>query len=681
MTDAAGTRSFGYDPATLVPVTETLAGLVDAVVTRTYETAGVPGRPEGFQVDAGHPVSWGYEPATGRLASVWWSVDATPDSASYTYLADSDLPDTRTLDGDVVTTYAYEPGRNLLTRVRHEVGATRVAQHDYTYNALGQRASATQSGRAYAEALNARLLGQAWFEAAQNTGSGVELLPDYRGYAYDPIGNRTGADAKDPDTGTLLPTAYTANALNQYTEVAPPLGPPQPLAHDEDGNLASFDAADATWLYTYDADNRLAAVEPQSPTTGDAKLALRYDYLGRRVQKVVSTYTGGLWVETSDTRFVYDGWNLVEERDAAGAVQKTYVWGLDLSHTLQGAGGIGGLLAVIEGPAVRYVLPDANGNVGQLIDAATNAVAAHYEYDPFGNVTYASGVAAEDNPFRFSTKYADGELESPLYYYGYRYYSLELGRWLTRDPIEEQGGINLYGFVGNSPVNDVDPFGLSSRSDIPHRLEYSCNCGWIDWGHARPGPEFRELWNGPNGILSNKGYTSIKTGFMVKYGQMMSFVSGNNKLLTHGVKGSYFVKNGLTRSQQESVALAIFQDITVAFETLQSGLPYSVASSSGFSEEDLTSNLLLFYRVVKGFDESKIRSLCGTVGKDDSLSVWDATGGLGKNKSWKPLDHNCLAGSCSGPPKWPAEFDTVKPASIQSGLWDYWGGGKIRITP
>ncbi len=82
---------------------------------------------------------------------------------------------------------------------------------------------------------------------------------------------------------------------------------------------------------------------------------------------------------------------------------------------------------MIEGPAVRYVLPDANGNVGQLIDAATNAVAAHYEYDPYGNVTYASGVAAEDNPFRFSTKYADDETESPLDYYGYRYYSPELG--------------------------------------------------------------------------------------------------------------------------------------------------------------------------------------------------------------------------------------------------------------
>ncbi len=130
---------------------------------------------------------------------------------------------------------------------------------------------------------------------------------------------------------------------------------------------------------------------------------------------------------------------------------------------------------MIEGPAVRYVLPDANGNVGQFIDAATNAVAAHYEYDPFGNVTYASGVAAEDNPFRFSTKYHDDETN--LVYYGYRYYSPELGRWLTRDPVDELGAKvaryeyddtsdhsliepNPYVFVLNDPLNRVDLFGL-----------------------------------------------------------------------------------------------------------------------------------------------------------------------------------------------------------------------------
>ncbi len=65
------------------------------------------------------------------------------------------------------------------------------------------------------------------------------------------------------------------------------------------------------------------------------------------------------------------------------------------------------------------------------------------------------------NRFRFSTRYFDQE--SQLYYYGYRFYSPELGRWITRDPVEEEGGLNLYGFSQNDPVNKVDPLGLKLR--------------------------------------------------------------------------------------------------------------------------------------------------------------------------------------------------------------------------
>jgi len=70
---------------------------------------------------------------------------------------------------------------------------------------------------------------------------------------------------------------------------------------------------------------------------------------------------------------------------------------------------------------------------------------------------------AEVNPYRFSTKYFDDETE--LYYYGYRYYSPELGRWLIRDPIEERGGINLYGFIGNDAINKWDYLGM--KDDVP----------------------------------------------------------------------------------------------------------------------------------------------------------------------------------------------------------------------
>ena len=85
-------------------------------------------------------------------------------------------------------------------------------------------------------------------------------------------------------------------------------------------------------------------------------------------------------------------------------------------------------------------------------------VVAHREYDPFGNTIVATGPMVNDFSFWFSTKYLDQE--TGLYYYGYRYYSPGMGRWLSRDPIGEFGGLNLYGFVGNRPISRIDPKGL-----------------------------------------------------------------------------------------------------------------------------------------------------------------------------------------------------------------------------
>jgi len=111
---------------------------------------------------------------------------------------------------------------------------------------------------------------------------------------------------------------------------------------------------------------------------------------------------------------------------------------------------------------------DANGNVIVLWDADTAEVAAYYDYDPFGKTVRATGPAAEVSPFRFSTKYQD--VETGFYYYGYRYYSPGMGRWLNRDPIEEQGGLDLYAMVGNDPVNRWDYLGLASVALPPGQL-------------------------------------------------------------------------------------------------------------------------------------------------------------------------------------------------------------------
>src|SRR5260370_28956342 len=105
--------------------------------------------------------------------------------------------------------------------------------------------------------------------------------------------------------------------------------------------------------------------------------------MGRRVQKVVSTWNGSTYASAVTTRFVYDGWNLLAELDGDNnnAVKCSYMWGLDLSGTLQGAGGVGGLLTVTpNGNGTHFVSYDGNGNVAALTDSTGN-LSARYEYN------------------------------------------------------------------------------------------------------------------------------------------------------------------------------------------------------------------------------------------------------------------------------------------------------------
>ncbi|TWT45026.1 tRNA(Glu)-specific nuclease WapA precursor [Phycisphaerae bacterium RAS1] len=221
-------------------------------------------------------------------------------------------------------------------------------------------------------------------------------------------------------------------------------------------------------------------LEPGGPPIQEQQQ--EYDYLGRRVEKAVTTFNGSTWASspvTSRVRFVYDGWLLLAELDGAAnnTVIRKYTWGLDLAglsgslNDRASAGGIGGLLAMEDlNPATTqsgaYVYSyDANGNVSELLDADTGAVAAHYEYDAYGNATTPADPA-DANPFRFSTKYfdLDADANAGLGYWGYRYYSARLGRWLSRDMIGELGGLHLLSYCSNLPIAAVDAIGLDVRS-------------------------------------------------------------------------------------------------------------------------------------------------------------------------------------------------------------------------
>ncbi|MGA1826396.1 MAG: RHS repeat domain-containing protein, partial [bacterium] len=120
------------------------------------------------------------------------------------------------------------------------------------------------------------------------------------------------------------------------------------------------------------------------------------------------------------------------------------------------------------------------------VNGVNGEIEAHYQYDPFGNKIVTMGSMVDDNPFRFSTKYFDEE--SGFYYYGYRYYSPELGRWLCRDPSGEIAGVLLYGFVRNDSLNYWDWLGYNKSRTAD--IEYEKRFG-LDAAIAGPNPTMK----------------------------------------------------------------------------------------------------------------------------------------------------------------------------------------------
>lgn len=156
----------------------------------------------------------------------------------------------------------------------------------------------------------------------------------------------------------------------------------------------------------------------------------------------------------------------------------TYTRGIDLSGTSDGAGGTGGLLARSDSqkivPAIlcpiypnpqnvvtSYYFSDFDGNVVALV-SPSGMILAQYEYDPFGNLISKSGLMADLNKYRFSSREWEGD--AGLYYFGFRFYEPNLQKWLNRDPIQEWGCLNLFAYVNNDP-SLIDLFGLQTTGE------------------------------------------------------------------------------------------------------------------------------------------------------------------------------------------------------------------------
>ena len=253
-------------------------------------------------------------------------------------------------------------------------------------------------------------------------------------YAYDDIANRTVAEGK----------TYVANALNQYTQIddfSPQYG--------ADGNQTLIKTETGVWSVVYNAENR-----PVRWTQGDTVITMAFDRLGRRVE-YCETRAGQV---ATHFRFVYDNFLCIQQLNAANdnAVRTEFVWDPTESIATR---------PLVFQPAsgeTAYYFHDGNKNVSEVFyHALQDGIAAHYDYAPFGAVTRTARVTnrelLSENPFRFSSEYHDSTLG--LVYYNYRHYDFLLGGWSTRDPLMEEGSLNLHGFLGNSPISHMDDKG------------------------------------------------------------------------------------------------------------------------------------------------------------------------------------------------------------------------------
>ena len=438
---------------------------------------------------------------------------------AWTYHAGTSLKASLAYPNGLVASWAYD-AENRLAQVRNAMPSAVVSQFDYAYDAAGRRIAVTRSGTAFGDlsgaadryAYNAR--GEV--TGARRTKDGQPVQGFSEDFAYDPIGNRTSSATYD-ETGETQVSTYAANALNQYVSRTTPgfaavrgeadpdatvtvngrpayrlgayffggdvfdnsasggfanlemyaaLGQtdadgndvadlvssvtgqvyvaqsPEAFAYDEDGNQTLITTKTGLWRVTYNGENRPIRWERDSDNT---TLAMTYDHMGRRRTK-------------DGQRFFYDGYlQVANERTVSNAVvRQSFVW--DPTEPVATRP-----LAWFDSNAPpRLYTHDGNKNVSEAVAAAsgTNAtveVVAHYDYAAFGAVVAQKGDCAEANPWRFSSEYEDTELG--LDYYNYRHYEPVTGRWMSRDPIGEKGGLNVFAYANNKPIGTTDSLG------------------------------------------------------------------------------------------------------------------------------------------------------------------------------------------------------------------------------
>ena len=455
ITDASGTRTFAYNPYG-EPETDSLEA--NGLAWQVSELYDGLGRPAGYELSAGgrrvQQARLSYD-GKGRLSALAAEGMETP--FSWTYSEQGGLVEQLAYPNGMTRVNTYEDSRDLLSVIdyRRPGSANPPARHEYDYDALGRptrrrdtwNTAAPKTTRLFTYNSRGELIGD-------------QLRPGGRfGYQYDNIGNRKEAF----EFGNT--TDYETDELNRYAGIVRNGGEAFTPQYDADGNQTLVKTSTGIWTVTYNAENRPVKFESED---GGTTVECAYDSMGRRFEKKVTV--GG--TTGFHARYLYRDYLQVAECDLTGetpVLVRSYLWDPSEPEVTR-------VLAMTRweanGTQVKehlYCMHDAMKNVTSLFGEARGRRAL-YEYRPYGGLVTSEGNMAQENKFRFSCEYMDDELG--LIYYNYRHLNPRDGRWISRDPIMEQGGWNLYSYIYNSPTISNDIIGL-------YTVSYEVNLGVI----------------------------------------------------------------------------------------------------------------------------------------------------------------------------------------------------------
>jgi len=260
-------------------------------------------------------------------------------------------------------------------------------------------------------------------------------------FTLDPAGNWKHYTNKVSGV-TEVNQARTQNKANEILTIG---GSSSLIAQDAAGNITKAPTP-ASWssAYTlvYDAWNRLVTV------LSGSSVVETYAYDGQN-WRVMKTAGGTVWHD-----YYTSQWQIVEERvGSSTSPNEQHVWGLL---------GVDNYVVQIRAGGVLYPLSAPNASITALVYSA--AVIERYGYESFGQPRFMDAGFGSKSGTSFQWYFLyDGcrwDEQSGFYQMRNRYLHPTLGRWLTRDPIGYRGGLNLYAYVGNRPVNRRDPWGL-----------------------------------------------------------------------------------------------------------------------------------------------------------------------------------------------------------------------------